>query len=72
LLDQAFAGVLQRASIYLAEGQLATLRSLVEKYRDMWRVNVTDDGPAKLKLFKVHLKSDGFPRRARARKIGTG
>jgi len=32
LLDQAMAGMLQRASIYLAEGQLAKLRSLVEKY----------------------------------------
>ena len=44
------------------------LRSLVEKYRDIWRVSLIDDGPAKLKPFKVHLKSDAIPRRARARK----
>jgi hypothetical protein len=32
LLDQAIAGMLQRASMSLDEGQL---RSLVEKYRDI-------------------------------------
>jgi len=32
------------------------------------RVSLTDDGPAKVKPFKVHLKSDAVPRRARARK----
>jgi hypothetical protein len=48
--------------MYLAEGQLAKLRSLVEKYRDIWKVSLTDDGPAKLKPFKVHLKSDAVPK----------
>ena len=48
LLDQAIFGMLQRASMYLDEGQLAKLRSLVEKYRDIWRVSLTDDGPAKV------------------------
>jgi len=33
LLDQAIAGMLQRASMYLAEGQLAKLRYLVERHR---------------------------------------
>ena len=46
LLDQAIARMLQRASMYLDEGRLAKLRSLVEKYRDIWRVSLTDDGPA--------------------------
>jgi len=32
LLDQAIAGMLQRASMHLDEGQSANLRSLVEKY----------------------------------------
>ena len=63
LLDQAIAG-----SMYLDEEQLAKLRSLVEKYRDIWRVSLTDDGPEKVKPLKVHLKSDAVPRRARARK----
>jgi len=54
--------------MYLDEEQLAKLRSLVEKYRDIWRVSLTDDGPEKVKPFKVHLKSDAVPRRARARK----
>jgi hypothetical protein len=49
---------------------LSKLHSLVEKYRDIWRVRLTDDGPAKVKPFKVHLKSDAVPRRARARKYG--
>jgi hypothetical protein len=68
LLDQAIAGMIQRASMYLDEGQLDKLRSLVEKHREIWRVSLTDDGPAKVKPFKVHLKSDTVPRRARARK----
>jgi len=46
LLDQSIAGMLQRASMYLAQGQLSKLQLLVEKYRDMWRVSLTDDGPA--------------------------
>jgi len=68
LHDQAIAGTLQRTSMYLDEGQLAKLRSVVEKYRDIWRVSLSDDGPAKVKPFKVHLKSDAIPMRARARK----
>ena len=46
---------------------MAKLRSLLEKYRDIWRVSLTDDGPAKVKPFKLHLKSDAVSRRARAR-----
>ena len=57
LLDQAIAGMIQRASMYLDEGQLAKLHSPVEKYRDIWRVSLTDEGPAKVKTFKVHLES---------------
>jgi hypothetical protein len=57
--------------MYLDEGQLAKLRSLVEKYRDIWRISRTDDVPAKLKPFKAHLKSDAVPRRARARKYAS-
>jgi len=68
LLDQAIAGMVQRTSMYLAEEKLAKLRSLIEKYRDISRVSLTDDCPAKVKPFKVHLKSDAVPRRARARK----
>jgi hypothetical protein len=68
LLDQAIAGMLQRASLYLAERQLAKIRSLIKKYRDLWRVSLTDDGPSKVNPFKVHLKSDTVPRRARAHK----
>jgi len=67
LLDQTIAGMLQRASMYLAEGKLAKLQSQFEKYLDIWRVSLTDDGPAKVKPFKGHLKSDAVPRRARAR-----
>jgi hypothetical protein len=68
LLDQAIAEMLQRAIMCLAEEQLAKLRSLVEKYRDICKVSLTDDGPAKVKPFKVHLKSDDVLRQARARK----
>jgi len=68
LLDQAIAGMLQRASMYLAEGQLAKLRYLVERHRDISSVSLTDDGPANVKPFKVYLESDAVPRRARARK----
>jgi hypothetical protein len=62
LLDQAIAGMLQNESVYLAEGQSAKLRSLVEKYRDIWSVSLTDEDPAKVKPFKVHLKSDAVSR----------
>jgi hypothetical protein len=72
LLDQAIAGMLQRASIYLAEGPLAKLCSLVEKYRwNASKVSLTDDGPAKVKRFKIHLKSDAVPRRSRACKYAS-
>ena len=63
--------MLQSASIYLDEGQLDKLRSLVEKYRDIWRVSLTDDGSAKVSHFKIRLKSDAVPRRARALKYAT-
>jgi len=35
LLDHAITGMLQRARMFLDEGQLAKLRSLGEHYRDI-------------------------------------
>jgi hypothetical protein len=34
----------------------------------MWKVGLTDSGPAKVRHCETHLKSDLVPRRARARK----
>ena len=44
--------------MYLAQGQLSKLHSLVEKYRDISSVSLTDDGRENVKPYKVHLKSD--------------
>jgi hypothetical protein len=59
--------MLTKGSLFLDEEQLSKLRSLVEKYRDIWRVGLIDVGPAKCKSFKVHLKSDAVPRQPRVR-----
>jgi len=46
----------------LDEKQLVDLCSLIEDYRDVWRFSLTDDGPEKVRPFKVHPKSDAVPR----------
>ena len=50
--------MLQIANIFLDEGQSVKLRSLVQDYRGIWSVSLTDDDPAKVTPFKVHQRSD--------------
>jgi hypothetical protein len=44
------------------------LRDLVFEFRDIWRVGLSADGPAKVTQLKVYLKPDAVPRRAKARR----
>jgi len=57
-----------RASKRLVEMQDKTLRDLVFKLRDIWRVTLSPHGPAKITPLKVHLKADAVPRTAKARR----
>jgi len=57
-----------RVSKGLREMQGKALRDLVFEFRDIWRVRLSADGPAKVTPLKVHLKRDATPRRAKARR----
>ena len=55
-----------RASKELSEIQGKALRDLVFEFKDIWRVRLSADGPAKVTPIKVHLKPDAFPCRTKA------
>jgi hypothetical protein len=40
------------------------LRNLISEFRDIWRVRLSTDGPAKVTPLKVHLKPDAARRYA--------
>jgi hypothetical protein len=47
------------------------LRDVAFEFRDIWRVRLSAEGPAKVTPIKVHLKPDPVPRRAKARWYAT-
>ena len=57
-----------RASKELSEIHGKALRDLVFEFKDIWRVRLSADGPAKVTPLKVPLKPDAVPRRAKARR----
>jgi len=57
-----------RASKGICEIHGKALRDLVFKLRDIWRVRLSAEGPAKFTPLKVHLKPGAVPRRAKARR----
>ena len=67
-LLEALDDMVLRASKELSEIQGKALRELVLEFRDIWRVRLSADGPAKFTHLKVHLKPDAVPRRAKARR----
>jgi len=57
-----------RASKGLNEMQGKALCDLVFDFRDIWRVRLSADGPAKVTPLRVYLKPDAVPLRAKARR----
>ena len=48
--------------------QKAKLGNLVYNFVDVWRVAFSRDGPPQVTPFKVHLKNDAVPWRAKSRR----
>jgi hypothetical protein len=48
--------------------EIEALRNYVYRDKDIWRVKLSEDGPAKVTPLKIHLKPNAIPRRAKARK----
>ena len=57
-----------RASKGLSQTQGKALPDLVFEFRDIRRVRLSADGPAKVTPLKVHLKPDAVRRRGKARR----
>jgi hypothetical protein len=65
-LDAALIEMVSKASRHLDSEQVRKLKSFVFEFKDVWRVILSKDGPAKVTPFAVTLKTDAVPRRVRA------
>jgi len=60
--------MVSQASDGLDSVHIKALRNLVHRYKNIWRVKLSADGPAKVTPLKIHLKPDAIPRRAKAQR----
>jgi len=67
-LLQALENMVLKASRGLGVMQGKALRCLVFEFKDICRVRLSADGPAKVTPLKVHLKPDAVPRGTKARR----
>jgi len=64
-LQDALEGMIERAGIKLYTEQKPKVRNVVYEFVNVWRVALSRDGSAQVAPFKVHLKHDAVPRRAK-------
>ncbi|XXQ36816.1 Integrase catalytic domain-containing protein [Plasmodiophora brassicae] len=68
-LEREMDGMVERALRNgLPQAMGKSLRKLVRRYRDVWRMSIGPDGPARVTPFVTELKPDAEPYRCRARK----
>jgi hypothetical protein len=60
--------MIARATKSLKPQEVQILRGLTYRFKNIWRVALFNDGPSKVKPFKIHPLPGGVPRKAKMRR----